>query len=82
MEKNDNQPRADEDISATMMRRARCLHVTRYSMDTSSNITMLSQELPSEGQSLDRERLLRLWYVPSFTRTQTKLCFVNEKPLN
>ena len=28
----------DEDISATMIRRARCLRVTRYSMDTSNNI--------------------------------------------
>jgi hypothetical protein len=28
----------DEDISATMMRRARCFRVTRYSMDTSQNI--------------------------------------------
>jgi hypothetical protein len=54
----------DDDISATMMRRARCLHVQRYSMDTSSNIKVLSEEVPDtdtpDGLST-RYSLLRLW---------------------
>jgi hypothetical protein len=33
-----------EDISATMMRRARCLHMKRYSTDAASNLEMLSLE--------------------------------------
>jgi hypothetical protein len=55
----------DEDISATMMRRARCLRVARYSMNTSSNIKMLSEDLPTGDPSSDvlsaRLALLRLW---------------------
>ena len=53
----------DEDISATMMRRARCLRVARYSMDTSSNIKMLSEDIPSGESSAEAARftLLRLW---------------------
>lgn len=58
------QMRAGEDISATMMRRARCLHVARYSMNTASNIKMISEEQPigeaEESPSL-RYALLRLW---------------------
>lgn len=33
----------DEDISATMMRRARCFRVSRYSMNTSQNIKVSAQ---------------------------------------
>ena len=36
-----------EDISKVMMRRARCLHVARYSTDASSNLQMISMELES-----------------------------------
>ena len=54
-----------EDISATMMRRARCLHLARYSMDTASNIKMLSEEKfvldPATYASATRYSLLRLW---------------------
>ena len=57
--------RSDEDISATMMRRARCLHVAKYSMDTASNIKLLSEDgLVANGSgevSPIRESLLRLW---------------------
>jgi WD40 repeat protein len=54
---------AGEDISATMMRRARCLYVARYSMNTASNIKMLSEEQPiGESPSLRyKYTLLRLW---------------------
>ena len=51
----------DEDISATMMRRARCLRVARYSMNTSSNIKMLSEDIPSSESSADAFLLIRLW---------------------
>lgn len=54
-------PFDNEDISATMMRRARCLHVTKYSMDTASNIKMLAREMPPEGRTVERENLLQLW---------------------
>jgi hypothetical protein len=55
----------DEDISAAMMRRARCLRVTRYSMNTASNIQMLSEDIVS-GETLadvlsPTFTLLRLW---------------------
>ena len=57
--------RPNEDVSATMMRRARCLHVARYSMDTASNIKLLSEDgLVAESNkevSPTRESLLRLW---------------------
>ena len=58
--------RFDEDISATMMRRAQCLHVSRYSMDTASNIKMLSEEMPVGARIIPdspsaRFTLLRLW---------------------
>ena len=33
-----------EDISAIMMRRARCVHATRYAMDAAANIRLLLQE--------------------------------------
>jgi hypothetical protein len=57
----------NEDISATMMRRARCLHVAKYSMNTTSNIKMLAEdgmlaeESPRDGFSPTRAALLRLW---------------------
>lgn len=64
----------DEDISATMMRRARCLHSSKYSTDAESNLEIISNELESyihkfkdvtDDLTLDlftsRERLCRLW---------------------
>jgi hypothetical protein len=58
--------RVDEDISATMVRRARCIHVTKYSMDTVSNIKTLTTEISEmQGDSMPVKtsigRLLRLW---------------------
>ena len=56
--------RTDDDVSATMMRRARCLHVQRYSMDTASNIKVLSEEtsdLNTPDALSARYSLLRLW---------------------
>jgi hypothetical protein len=59
----------DEDISATIMRRARCQHVAKYSMDTSSNIELLagdnntaSAEARLHDESfVTKDALLRLW---------------------
>lgn len=64
----------NEDISATMMRRARCLHAARYSTDAAANLQMLSGEKPAEvlfgeedigeinnGHGSAREELWRLW---------------------
>ena len=55
----------EDDISATMMGRARCLRKARYSMDTASNIKMLSEEIPRGESFTDglsaRFTLLRLW---------------------
>jgi WD40 repeat protein len=56
--------RSNEDISATMMRRAGCLHVAKYSMAASPNIKMLASELSgSQGASslTTTNPLLRLW---------------------
>ena len=53
--------RPDEDISATMMRRARCLNTARYSMDTTSNIQVLTEEISLHRLSPDHDALLRLW---------------------
>lgn len=57
-----------EDISATIFRRSLCLHVARYSMDTSNNIKMLAEERPvgthstlMSSASNCRSSLLRLW---------------------
>jgi hypothetical protein len=36
------------DVSATMMRRAKCRHVVRYGMDPTSNIKVLLQERESQ----------------------------------
>lgn len=40
--------RGKEDISATMMRRARCLQTNPYSMNPEQNIKLMSQEVASE----------------------------------
>jgi WD repeat-containing protein mio len=62
-----SESRQDEDISATMMRRARCTQETKYSMNVLSNIRVLVQEdfaandPPLDGPSLTRSALLRLW---------------------
>jgi hypothetical protein len=63
-----------EDISATMMRRARCLHFARYSTDATSNLKMIHSELESIHKQVNtseylnlepvissREQLWRLW---------------------
>jgi hypothetical protein len=61
----------DEDISATMMRRARCLQKNPYSMDPELNIKLMSREIESD-EDIDGYRssllpkysnyaLLRLW---------------------
>jgi len=61
----------DEDISATMVRRARCLQTNQYSMNPELNIKLLSREIEGE-EDIDRYRssllpkysnraLLRLW---------------------
>lgn len=54
----------DEDISATMMRRARCSHFANYSIDTALNIDILTNEATTlmNTQTLsEREQLIRLW---------------------
>ena len=62
----------DEDISATMMRRARCVNVLKYGLDTTANIELLSNEemeyareycgeKKRESPPLTHEALLRLW---------------------
>jgi hypothetical protein len=55
------QIRPDVDISATMMRRARCVQTARYSMATTSNIQLLAEEMPLDPLSVERDALLRLW---------------------
>jgi hypothetical protein len=74
----------DEDISATMMRRSRCHDVARYSMDTASNIRMLSEERPignpsplEPSPSSTRYSLLRLW---SWIDRVEALCNDGEEP--
>ena len=42
----------DEDVSATMIRRARCLRVTRYSMDTANNIKVSARDSRAMEPSL------------------------------
>lgn len=81
-----------EDISATMMRRARCLHVARYSTDASSNLEMISREIHTirternlngnlEYTSLisSCEQLWRLW---SWIDRVEQLCARKEKDIN
>ena len=70
----EEQAQEEEDISATMMRRARCLQTNPYSMNPERNIKLMSQEVASEDvyQQLDKplasmlpgysnRALLRLW---------------------
>jgi hypothetical protein len=59
---------ADEDISARMMRRAKCSRAARYSMDAALNLQMLSEEqdlLGDDESSQDMlpsiRMLIRLW---------------------
>lgn len=61
---------SDDDISATMMRRARCSRAARYSMETGANIKLLSEEVQKLGETSlhstsdvisTRLSLLRLW---------------------
>jgi len=59
-------PSHDEDISAVMMRRARCLHVASYSTDPASNLIMLSKEYSQDksngkGGASNNQELWRLW---------------------
>ena len=75
-----------EDISARMMRRARCLHMKRYSTDATSNLEMLSLEQKvflgtQEEQDQSRnelnsslEHLHLLW---SWIERVENLCFRN-----
>jgi len=58
----------NEDISARMMRRAKCSRTTRYSMDAALNLQMLSEEEDNESDAGDSEdtlpsvrMLIRLW---------------------
>lgn len=63
----------EEDISATMKRRARCIDGARYSMDVATNIRLLLKEESTFRQvrgsddskrtvsSKNRSELLRLW---------------------
>ena len=76
----------DEDISATMMRRARCQHVAKYSMDTTSNIKILAEDgilankagaQEQNGPSPTRDALLRLW---SWIERVEALCSETEEP--
>ena len=67
---NRNEEEEEEDISATMMRRARCLQSNPYSMNPERNIKLMSQEVANEdlysqsNKSLigySNRTLLRLW---------------------
>lgn len=75
-----------EDVSATMMRRARCLHAARYSTDAGSNLQLISTELQAYQEEkmqnkktdneLDmiiasREQIFRLW---SWIERVERLC--------
>ena len=54
----------NEDISATMLRRARCMHTLKYSMDVSSNIELLISESTMFHDSAalrNTDQLVRLW---------------------
>jgi hypothetical protein len=56
---------SDEDISGTMLRRARCNEDVKYSMHIPSNIKLISREIrklpKSSAQQLLTEQLLQLW---------------------
>ncbi|KAG7362787.1 zinc-ribbon like family protein [Nitzschia inconspicua] len=61
----------EDDISAVMMKRARCIQASAYSMDPESNIKLLSAEISMEGRTTERlpsqstkysnRELIRLW---------------------
>jgi hypothetical protein len=59
----------DEDISARMMRRAKCSQSARYSMDAALNIHMLTEEEKDGSDGVDEsnrmlpesQTLIRLW---------------------
>jgi hypothetical protein len=59
----------DEDISARMMRRAKCSQSARYSMDAALNIQMLTEEEKNGRDGVDEsngmlpatQTLIRLW---------------------
>lgn len=59
----------EDDISAVMMQRARCVQASAYSMNPESNIKLLSREVSMEGRSItessagnySKRDLLRLW---------------------
>ena len=81
-----------EDVSQVMMRRARCLHVARYSTDASSNLQMIDLELKTireqtkhdsddvnlETTIYSREQLWRLW---SWIERVEELCNRSEEDL-
>ena len=68
-----------EDISATMMRRARCLHLKRYSTDAASNLQMLSLEQEqSNEQYMHLPSLENLHLVWSWIERVEQICFRNE----
>jgi len=87
-----------EDISATMLRRARCLHMTRYSTDASSNLQMLSTERDTyimtrnktnnSGIDLDcfedmqLQSLEHLWNLWSWIERVEKLCFRSDSAMD
>jgi hypothetical protein len=77
-----------EDISATMMRRARCLHMKRYSTDATSNLQMLSLEqeaflamkevnIESDDENIHLTSLEHLHLLWSWIERVEKLCFRN-----
>jgi hypothetical protein len=66
---------AFEDISARMMRRARCLHSSRYSTDTLANIKMLEDEktqLISEHKNYIAHPKTQM-HTPDFNATLTNI---------
>lgn len=67
---------ASEDISARMMRRARCLDSSRYSTDPLVNIKMLEDEqkqLIAQHQSYYHEDCKRQTHTPDFNQTLTNI---------
>lgn len=79
-----------EDISKVMMRRARCLHVARYSTDASSNLQMISMELESIHKETSKvvdyndmlnatiSRRKQLWRLWSWIERVEGLCGRND----
>lgn len=68
MEKSDSS-KDEDDVSAVMMKRARCIQTASYSMDPESNIELLCRELSMDGRWINQAQsvnysnrdLLRLW---------------------